>query len=80
MLFALDEQLELASVGLRIRKGCSYHGLALNVAMDLEPFGRINPCGYAGLATVDLASLGVRVDPWGIGAVLASQLDARLAP
>jgi len=50
---------KLASVGLRIRRGCSYHGLALNVAMDLEPFSRINPCGYAGLAVVDLKSLGV---------------------
>ena len=54
--------------------------MSLNVAMDLSPFQRINPCGYAGLATVDLASLGVQVDPWEIGAVLAAQLDARLAP
>ncbi|HXQ63273.1 MAG TPA: lipoyl(octanoyl) transferase LipB, partial [Steroidobacteraceae bacterium] len=54
---------KLASVGLRIRRGCSYHGLALNVAMDLEPFGRINPCGYAGLEVVDLATLGVRLTP-----------------
>jgi lipoyl(octanoyl) transferase len=49
---------KLASIGLRIRRGCSYHGLALNVAMDLEPFGRINPCGYAGLQVTDLKSLG----------------------
>lgn len=46
---------KLASVGIRIRRGCSYHGLALNVNMDLEPFGRINPCGYAGLAMTQLA-------------------------
>ena len=52
---------KLASVGLRIRRGCSYHGLALNVDMDLEPFGRINPCGYQGLRVVDLAALGVRL-------------------
>jgi lipoyl(octanoyl) transferase len=52
---------KVASLGLRIRRGCSYHGLALNVAMDLEPFSRINPCGYAGLAVVDLATLGVHV-------------------
>ena len=51
---------KLASLGLRIRRGCSYHGLALNVAMDLAPFRRINPCGYAGLEVVDLATLGVR--------------------
>lgn len=49
---------KLASIGLRIRRGCSYHGLALNVSMDLEPFGRINPCGYAGLQVTDLKSLG----------------------
>ncbi len=54
---------KLASVGLRIRRGCSYHGLSLNVAMDLEPFARINPCGYAGLEVVDLAALGVRLTP-----------------
>ncbi|MEI8297525.1 MAG: lipoyl(octanoyl) transferase LipB [Pseudomonadota bacterium] len=54
---------KLASVGLRIRRGCSYHGLALNVAMDLEPYGRINPCGYAGLQVVDLARLGVTLTP-----------------
>jgi lipoyl(octanoyl) transferase len=50
---------KLASIGLRIRRGCSYHGLAFNVAMDLAPFQRINPCGYRGLELVDLRSLGV---------------------
>jgi lipoyl(octanoyl) transferase len=50
---------KLASVGLRIRRGCSYHGLAFNVGMDLQPFQRINPCGYQGLEVVDLATLGV---------------------
>ena len=50
---------KVASIGLRIRRGCSYHGLAFNVAMDLEPFGRINPCGYQGLQITDLRSLGV---------------------
>ena len=53
---------KLASVGLRIRRGACYHGLALNVSMDLEPFSRINPCGHAGLKVVDLGSLGVRTD------------------
>jgi lipoyl(octanoyl) transferase len=48
---------KLASVGLRIRRGASYHGIALNVRMDLEPFGRINPCGHAGLEMTQLASL-----------------------
>jgi lipoyl(octanoyl) transferase len=53
---------KLASIGLRIRRGSSYHGLALNVAMDLEPFSRINPCGFEGLEVVDLARLGVKLD------------------
>ena len=50
---------KVAAIGIKVARGCSYHGVALNVAMDLEPFGRINPCGYEGLATVDLAKLGV---------------------
>ncbi len=53
---------KLASIGLRIRRNCSYHGLALNVAMDLEPFQRINPCGFQGLAVTQLAALGVSHD------------------
>ncbi len=51
-------ECKLASVGLRIRRGGSYHGLALNVNMDLAPFRRINPCGYAGLEMTQLAALG----------------------
>jgi lipoyl(octanoyl) transferase len=46
---------KIASLGLKVSRGCSYHGIALNVAMDLEPFERINPCGYAGLQVTDLA-------------------------
>jgi lipoyl(octanoyl) transferase len=49
---------KLASVGIRVRRQGSYHGLALNVNMDLTPFSRINPCGYAGLAMTQLAALG----------------------
>lgn len=49
---------KFASVGLRIRRGASYHGMALNVRVDMEPFLRINPCGYAGLEMTDLATLG----------------------
>jgi lipoyl(octanoyl) transferase len=49
---------KLASVGVRVRRGCSYHGLALNVALDLAPFRRINPCGYPGLEMTQLAELG----------------------
>ena len=49
---------KVCSIGLRIRRGCSFHGLALNVNMDLAPFQRINPCGYAGLEMVDCTQLG----------------------
>ena len=49
---------KLASIGLRIRRGCSFHGMALNVDIDLEPFSRINPCGYAELKMTDLKRLG----------------------
>ena len=52
-------EAKIAALGLRIRRGCSYHGLAVNIAMDLAPFQRINPCGYAGMPVTDLASLGV---------------------
>ena len=50
---------KVASVGLRVRRGASYHGMALNIDMDLEPFGRINPCGYQGLEVTSLRQLGV---------------------
>lgn len=50
---------KLAALGLRVRRGCCYHGLALNVNMDLEPFERIHPCGYAGLPVTQLADLGI---------------------
>lgn len=50
---------KIAALGLRVRRGCSYHGLSLNVDMDLEPFSRINPCGYEGLEVTQLVDLGV---------------------
>jgi len=50
---------KIAALGLRISKGCTYHGLSLNVAMDLEPFQRINPCGYAGLQVTQCEDLGI---------------------
>ncbi len=53
---------KLAALGLRVRRGCTYHGLALNVDMDLEPFGRIDPCGYPGLQVTQLADLGIGWD------------------
>ncbi len=50
---------KIAALGVKISQGCAYHGLALNVDMDLQPFAGINPCGYAGLQTVDLKTMGV---------------------
>lgn len=51
---------KIAALGLKIRNGCSYHGVSLNLAMDLSPFTQINPCGYAGLETVDMVTAGAR--------------------
>lgn len=51
---------KICAIGLRVARGCSYHGLAFNVDLDLEPFSRIDPCGYPGLACTRLADLGVR--------------------
>ena len=51
-------EAKVAALGLRVRRGCSFHGLAFNVAMDLEPFQRINPCGYSGLAVTQMVDLG----------------------
>ncbi len=66
---------KIASLGLRVRRGCSYHGLALNVDMDLEPFSRINPCGYEGLAVTSMARL-LADNPPDMGAVGAALVDA----
>jgi lipoyl(octanoyl) transferase len=70
---------KIAALGIKVSRHCTYHGVALNVAMDLEPFQRINPCGYAGLQTVDMASLGVVV-AWAEAAqVFAQKLERYLA-
>ena len=66
---------KIAALGIKVSRHCTYHGLALNVAMDLRPFSGIHPCGYASLQTVDLATLGVFTD----GASVARQLGERLA-
>ena len=68
----------IAALGLRIRKGCSYHGLSLNVAMDLAPFAAINPCGYAGLAVTQTCDQGIALSPDSLSVALASELSARL--
>lgn len=56
------EQSKIGSIGLRIKKGCSYHGLSLNNRMDLGPFALINPCGYPGMRVTQLADLGIAVE------------------
>ena len=75
---------KVAALGIRVRRGCTFHGLAFNIAMDLEPFLRINPCGYAGLAVTSMHDLG---GPNGLEAVkprllehLAVQFGLRLQP
>ena len=71
---------KIAALGIKVSRNCTYHGVALNVAMDLEPFSRINPCGYSGLQTVDLSTIGVSVG-WAEAAdVLSHKLATYLAP
>lgn len=71
---------KIAALGIKVSRHFTYHGLALNVAMDLSPYERINPCGYVGLQSVDLRRIGVCVD-WATAAqVLASKLVSHLAP
>ena len=69
---------KISALGIKVSRHCTYHGAALNVAMDLEPFDRINPCGYAGLKTVDLFTIGVEATWDDAARVLAGQLAARL--
>ena len=69
---------KIASLGLRIRNGCSFHGLALNVDMDLEPFRRINPCGYAGLAMTQLSDHAEQIEFSEVSARLRAQLVRHL--
>ena len=71
---------KVAALGIKVSRHCSYHGLSLNVDMDLSPFSRIDPCGYAGLRTVDLRSLGVPMSPEEASSRLASRLQGLLSP
>lgn len=72
------EERKIASLGLRVRHGCTYHGVSLNTAMDLEPFSRINPCGYPGLETTQIRDFhpGIRLET--IEQALAEQIAAKL--
>jgi lipoyl(octanoyl) transferase len=69
---------KISALGIKVSRHCTYHGAALNVAMNLQPFERINPCGYAGLKTVDLFTIGVQTTWDEVARVLAGQLAARL--
>ncbi len=71
---------KIAALGIKVSHNCTYHGVALNVAMDLEPYSRINPCGYRGLRTIDLQVLGVQAS-WDEAAdILATKLATYLKP
>lgn len=72
-------EAKIAALGLRIRNGKSYHGLSLNVGMDLAPFGQINPCGYAGLQVTQLADFGIKETPASLAPRLAAKINALLA-
>src|SRR6218665_2521680 len=69
---------KIAALGIKVSRHCTYHGVALNVAMDLKPFAGINPCGYAGLETVDLARIGVYADWPTVARQFGERLQAQL--
>lgn len=71
---------KIAALGIKVSRHSTYHGVALNVDMDLEPYLRINPCGYAGMATVDLSTIGVQTTWSEVAHVFGNQLITRLAP
>ncbi len=70
---------KIAALGLRVKNGCTYHGMALNVDMDLTPYQAINPCGYAGLRVIQLRDLAGESDTAKVGRVLAAHLERQLA-
>ena len=71
---------KIAALGVKVSRHCSYHGVALNVAMDLQPFAGINPCGHAGLRTVDLSTIGVQASVDEVTEVLGHALAGSLSP
>ena len=70
---------KISALGIKVRRHCTYHGVALNVAMDLEPFARINPCGYEGLAMTQLAALGAPTESTRVAADLLTELQRLLS-
>ncbi len=77
---AFEGLAKIAALGVKVSRHCTYHGVALNVAMDLSPFRRIDPCGYAGLQATDLSTIGVEVAPSEAAQVLAARLAGHLSP
>ena len=73
------DEAKIAALGLRVKNGCSYHGLAINVDVDLAPFSGINPCGYEGLKTIRMRDFGVSASVEQVGECLLAQLQ-RLLP
>ena len=71
---------KIAAIGVKVSRHCAYHGVALNVAMDLSPFRRIHPCGHAGLAVVDLSTIGVRAAWDDVATTLGDKLAVYLSP
>jgi lipoyl(octanoyl) transferase len=71
---------KIAALGIKVSRNCTYHGVALNVAMDLEPYSRINPCGYVGLQTVDLSTIGVDASWQEVAELFGQKLASYLAP
>jgi len=71
---------KIAALGIKVSRNCTYHGVALNVAMDLEPFSRINPCGYTSLQTVDLSTIGIHASWQEAAELLGQKLVRHLAP
>ena len=70
---------KIAALGLRIKRGCSYHGLSINVDMDLQPYTAINPCGYAGMAVTQASALSTKASASAVAEALTRQLQAQFS-
>ena len=79
-LVGFDGLGKIAALGIKVSRHCAYHGVALNVAMDLQPFAGINPCGYAGLQAVDLSTIGVQASPDDVADIFGHKLQSHLSP
>ena len=77
---SFDGLAKIAALGIKVSRHCTYHGVALNVAMDMHPFAGIDACGYPRLQTVDLSTIGVQAEPGEVASVLGTKLAAYLSP